>query len=219
LIRRSGVATAALALTTSAVAVTALGASTPTAGRLLAKVKICHPTSSARFGTDEQRPRTIPVCGTVGALFWKADLDIDCDGQVTSHCNLKEDASFQPGTALSPGGRPLAAEKTPYLVIPRHSAIFDYRKHDIQLGAVAAIVYKNKVAYAVFGDTGPKEILGEASYRVAALLGIDPDPSTGGAASGVTYIVFKNTKVADPGNPASIMKAGQAAAAKFLRNN
>ena len=168
MIARSGVANGVLALTASAVAMTPVGAPTPTAGQLLlAKVKTCHPTSSARFGTDEHRPRTIPVCGTVGALFWKADMDIDCDGQVTSHCNLTEDRSFQSGTALSPGGKPLAAEKMPYLVIPQRSADFDYRKHGIQLGAVAAIVYKSKVAYAVFGDTGPKEILGEASYRVA----------------------------------------------------
>ena len=219
MIRRSGVAIGVLASTAAAVAVTAVGAPTPTAGQLLAKVMTCRPTSSARFATDERHPRTIPVCRLAGALFWKADMDIDCDGQVTSHCNLNKDSSFQSGTALSPGGRPLVAERTPYLVIPQPSTIFDYRRHGIQLGAVAAIVYKNKVAYAVFGDTGPKEILGEASYKVAELLGIDPDPSTGGTASGVTYIVFENTKVANPGNPASIMKAGQAAVAKLLRKN
>ncbi len=40
------------------------------------------------------------------------------------------------------------------------------------------------------GDTGPDEIIGEASYATAKALGIDPDPETGGTDSGVTYIVF-----------------------------
>jgi Fungal chitosanase of glycosyl hydrolase group 75 len=208
---RSVAAAGALALAA------AVGAPTPTAGQLLAKLKACHPTSSARFATDEHRARTIPVCRASGALFFKADMDIDCDGQVTAHCNLRADRAFQSGTALSPGGKPLAAEKTPYLVLPQPSRGFDYRKYGIQLGAVAAVVYKGRIAYAVFGDTGPREILGEASYRVAKLLGIDPDPSTGGTASGVTYVVFENTRAVDPRDPASIVRAGQAAAAKFLR--
>ncbi|EGX54890.1 hypothetical protein SZN_35677, partial [Streptomyces zinciresistens K42] len=36
---------------------------------------------------------------------------------------------------------------------------------------------------------------GEASYAAAERLGIPPDPARGGAASGVTYIVFKNSRV------------------------
>ena len=46
------------------------------------------------------------------------------------------------------------------------------------------------VEYGVFGDEGPKAIIGEASYAMAVKLGIDPDPSTGGTDSGVTYIAF-----------------------------
>jgi len=219
MLRRLAFATGWLAATACAVAVTSIAATPPTAGQLLAKLKTCHPISGARFATDEHGARTIPICGAVGGLFWKADMDIDCDGQVTAHCNLKADRAFQPGTALSPGGKPLAAEKTPYVVLPQRSTFFDAAKQGIQLGAVAVIVYKGKVAYAVFGDTGPKEIVGEASYRVAKLLGIDPDPSSGGTASGVTYIVFRNTRVVDPRDAAAIVKAGQAAAALFLRKN
>jgi len=216
-IRLSGLGLCALVVAASAFAADA--AAPPTGAQLAAKTKTCHPISGARFGTDENRPRTIAVCGAAGVLFWKADMDIDCDGQVTTHCNIGADAAFQPGTALSPGGKALAAETTPYVVIPQRSASFDYGRYGIKLGAVAAIVYNGKVAFAVFGDTGPKEILGEASYRVAKMLGIDPDPSTGGTGSGVTYIVFKNTRVKDARSAASIAMAGRAAAARFIGTN
>ena len=46
----------------------------------------------------------------------------------------------------------------------------------------------------MFGDTGPENIIGEASYAIAKTLGINPDPAVGGADSGVTYIVFKSTE-------------------------
>jgi hypothetical protein len=75
------------------------------------------------------------------------------------------------------------------------------------------------VTYAVFGDTGPKTIVGEASYAAAQALGIDPDPKTGGVDSGVTYIVFTGTKVANPNSNESIDSAGRAAAEKFLASN
>ena len=76
-------------------------------------------------------------------------------------------------------------------MIPSPSAArWDYRTAGLKLGDVVAVLYKNQVAYGVFGDTGPNNIIGEASYAMAKSLGIDPDPSTGGAESGVSYIAF-----------------------------
>ena len=46
------------------------------------------------------------------------------------------------------------------------------------------------MSFGVFGDEGPDNIIGEASYAMAASLGIDPDPSVGGTDDTVTYIVF-----------------------------
>ena len=51
------------------------------------------------------------------------------------------------------------------------------------------------------------------------LLGIDPDPATGGVGAGVTYLVFQDTRVPDPRSSASIAAAGKAAAARFLARN
>jgi len=40
-----------------------------------------------------------------------------------------------------------------------------------RLGSVVAVIYNGQVAYGVFGDEGPDNIIGEASYAMAALLG------------------------------------------------
>src|SRR5262249_32467086 len=67
---------------------------------------------------------------------------------------------------------------------------WDYTASGLDYGSVIAVIYDNKLEYAVFGDEGPSSIIGEASYATASALGVDPDPSTGGVASGVTYIAF-----------------------------
>jgi hypothetical protein len=93
-------------------------------------------------------------------------------------------------SATDSNGNPLDAAALPFVVIPLPSTRFDYTQHGIQLGQVIAAIYDDKVEYGVFGDQGPTSIIGEASYAMAKRLGIDPDPSTGGVGSGVTYIVF-----------------------------
>ena len=211
-----GTAVFVAAIAGGALASTGGGASAPTAAQLLAKVKNCREISTGRYAGDEGGQRTIPVCGAARAVFWKADMDIDCDGLASSNCNKARDPSYLDSTALEPGGRPLSAEATRYVVLPQPSSIFDYRNRNIALGGVAAVIYKGKVTYAVLGDIGPKSIVGEASYAAAVALGINPDPATGGVASGVTYIVFKGTKVADPRSNASIARAGKAAAARLI---
>lgn len=61
------------------------------------------------------------------------------------------------------------------------------------MGSVVAIVFEDRLAFGVLGDVGPVAIIGETSYRMAELLGVDPDPASGGTASGVTYIAFTGT--------------------------
>ena len=65
-----------------------------------------------------QAPMVTEVSGTVtdanGAVFWKADMDIDCDGQRTSQCNENTDCCFQADTAFHQSdGKPLNAAKLP----------------------------------------------------------------------------------------------------------
>ncbi|EXU68280.1 hypothetical protein Z951_09695 [Streptomyces sp. PRh5] len=193
---------------------------TVTAAQLLAKVQGCSQISSGKYRTDDETSATVPVCGANGAVFWKADMDVDCDGQVTSRCNEDTDPWFQDDTAFHQSdGKPLVADKLPYVVVPSPSSTWDYRQAGIKGGGVVAVIYNNKVEYAVVGDTGPNKIIGEASYATANALGIDPDPETGGAESGVTYILFKNSSVSPIENHGKAVSVGDGLAKQFVQNN
>ncbi|MFK0157253.1 glycoside hydrolase family 75 protein [Streptomyces sp. NPDC090499] len=190
------------------------------AADLLAKVTSCSQISSGKYKTDDETSATIPVCGKNGAVFWKADMDIDCDGQRTTNCNEDRDPWYQDDTAFHQSdGKPLKAESLPYIVVPSSSSIWNYSGAGIKGGGVVAVIYNNKVEYAVVGDTGPTKIIGEASYATAKALGIDPDPATGGADSGVTYILFKNSKVSPIESHSAAVTLGDSLAKQFLANN
>ncbi|WP_235882188.1 glycoside hydrolase family 75 protein [Streptomyces apricus] len=164
------------------------------AAELLAAVRDCAPVSRGRFRSDDGEPADIEVCGRRDAVFWKADMDIDCDGRPGRHCNARTDPLFSENTAYQQSdGRQLSAERLPYVVVPAPSRRWNHRKHDVRRGTVAAVVHGDRVGYAVVGDIGPDDIIGEASYALARDLGIRPDPTGGGAASGVTYILFKDS--------------------------
>ncbi|MEU7160795.1 glycoside hydrolase family 75 protein [Streptomyces chrestomyceticus] len=190
------------------------------AADLLAKVTGCSQISNGKYRTDEETSATVPVCGKKNAVFWKADMDIDCDGQVTAKCNKDTDPWFQPETRWNQSdGKPLNAEKLPYVVVPSVSGIWNFESAGIKGGGIVAVIYKNKVEYAVVGDSGPEKIIGEASYAAAKGLGIDPDPATGGADSGVTYILFKNSKASPIESHSDAVSRGDALAKKFLQEN
>ncbi|GAA3244713.1 hypothetical protein GCM10020256_70710 [Streptomyces thermocoprophilus] len=125
------------------------------------------------------------MCGTAQAVHWTADMDIDCDGRPGPVCNSRTDPLFSDSTAFTQSdGRYLSAETLPYIVIPAASPLWDPRADGVRGGAVAAVVFRDRVQYAVVGDTGPRDIIGEASYATAEALGIRPDPRGGGAPPG-----------------------------------
>jgi hypothetical protein len=199
------------------------GGGAPTAAELLAKVTTCNQISNGLYKTDSENSATIKVCDKTGAVFWKADMDIDCDGIRTSQCNEDTDCCFQPDTAFHDSNdNPLNAAQLPYVVVPSESNIWRYHATSgINGGAVVAVIYNNQVEYAVVGDTGPTQIIGEASYATANDLGINPDPSNGGTDSGVTYIVFKGSgAVVSPieSHSAAVTK-GESLARQFINNN
>ncbi len=170
------------------------GARTVRAAELLAAVRDCAPVSSDRFSSDDGEPADIDVCGRRDAVFWKADLDIDCDGRPGRYCNERTDPLFSDTTAYQQSdGRQLSAERLPYVVVPAPSHRWNHQEHDVRRGTVAAVVHGDRVRYAVVGDVGPDDIIGEASYALARDLGVRSDPRGGGAASGVTYILFKGS--------------------------
>ncbi|GLW46732.1 hypothetical protein Stsp02_23940 [Streptomyces sp. NBRC 14336] len=187
------------------------------AADLLDKVRDCTRISRGLYRTDTGRPPTVPICGTRDAVFWQADLDIDCDGQPGRRCNSETDPYFHDATAFQQSdGRYLNAEHLPYVVVPAPSRVWDYRDHGIRGGSVVALVHQDRVRYAVVGDVGPQDIIGEASYAAAEALGIHPDPHGGGTQSGVTYIVFKDTRVEPIEDQEGAGLVGERLARKFL---
>ncbi|MGN9789833.1 glycoside hydrolase family 75 protein [Streptomyces sp. OZ13] len=187
------------------------------AAELLAEVEHCTKISKGDYSTDRGGPANIPVCEHEGAVFWKADMDIDCDGRRSTRCNSGTDPSFQPATAFTGSdGRYLDAAELPFVVVPGPSPVWNYWASGIRGGSAAAIIHDGKVVYGVVGDTGPSGIIGEASYAAAEALGIDPDPARGGVASGVTYIVFKDSKVSPIESRAAAEKLGEELARRFV---
>ncbi|MFJ6074494.1 glycoside hydrolase family 75 protein [Streptomyces sp. NPDC093065] len=187
------------------------------AADLLARVRDCEPVSRGRYRSDAGAPADIPVCGTRDAVYWKADLDVDCDGRPGDRCNGRTDPHFSPATAYTESdGGPLDAERLPYVVVPGPSDIWDPREDGIRGGSLAALVHGDRVRYAVVGDVGPSDLVGEASYAAARSLGIPADPAGGGVASDVTYIVFKDSEVEPVEDTAATEKAGERLARKFV---
>ncbi|MFE4537177.1 glycoside hydrolase family 75 protein [Streptomyces scopuliridis] len=191
-----------------------------TAAALRSRADGCDQISNGRYRTRESTPATIPVCDARGAVFWKADMDIDCDGQATAHCNRAADPYYQDTTAYTQAdGRALNPEELPYIVVPLSSSIWNYRSSGIRGGSVAAVIHRDKVQYAVVGDTGPPGIIGEASYATARALGIAADPTGGGVPSGVTYIVFKDSEISQLDDQETITRRGDELAKQFIRDN
>jgi len=188
------------------------------AADLLARVRDCTQVSHGRFRSDAGRPAAIAVCGTRRAVFWKADMDIDCDGQPGARCNRRADSLFSRATAYQQSdGRYLSAERLPYIVVPAASRIWDHDDDGVRGGSVVAVVYRDRVQYAVVGDIGPYNIIGEASYATAKGLGIPPGPRGGGASSGVTYIVFKYSQAKPIESHAAAVTAGRRLARQFVQ--
>ncbi|WP_141366962.1 glycoside hydrolase family 75 protein [Streptomyces sp. 6-11-2] len=187
------------------------------AADLLARVRDCTRVSRGRYRLDAGRPATIPVCELPGAVFWKADMDIDCDGRPTVRCNRSTDPQFFPTAAYEQSnGLRLDAAQLPYVVLPAPSSIWDHRAYGVGGGSVAAVVYRDRVQYAVVGDIGPSEVIGEASYATARSLGIPADPNGGGVRSGVTYIVFEHSRISAIEDHAAAVATGERLARRLV---
>jgi Ricin-type beta-trefoil lectin domain/Fungal chitosanase of glycosyl hydrolase group 75 len=195
----------------------AAAAAAPTAAELLAKVASCTPASTGKYATDEGEAATINICKTGTAYHWTSDLDIDCDGITTARCSHTTDPAYYNETSFQTStGAFFTADVTHYFVVPLPSSRFNYSNAGIKPGNVGAVIYNNKVVYAVFADEGPDDIIGEASYATAQALGIDPNPATGGTAGPATFIVFTGTVPSPVENNTVIDQVGAAAASAFV---
>ena len=175
--------------------------------------------------------KTISLFQTGGAVFFDADMDVDCDGSNNGICGgtdpshqnqLSCDANAK--CSMDNGG-PIDAAGTPFYVLPIGSP-FDYGSRGIGIGQLAAVINRKtnpvSIVYAPFLDEdGVSQEIGEASAYMAQLLGVPNNPNTGGQDTGLVYIVFRGpgarfTSVADMADHRKAISAGQALAANLI---
>ncbi len=212
----------------------------PVVEKLLALTSSC--TAANKIASDtgkfaKDSGAIVHVCGLPGAsgtdnpggaIYWSADMDIDCDGKTTANCpgpaGPDHDPSYYNQTAFSgPHSSALTSENTPYVVIPEEITNVDQQNG----GNIVAIIYDGQIEFAVFGDTiayqngDDNEPIGEASVRAAKGLGIPASPATGGVSGGVTYIAFtgEGTQPADMEDLAEVQALGEKLLLSLLQNN
>ena len=106
-------------------------------------------------------------------------------------------------TALSDRTKPVNdptryvdASKIPFVVLPGALA----RQIGARPGDFAAVINRNngKSSYAIFGDVGPSDRIGEGSVALADNLGIRSDARNGGARRGILFLVFPGSGNGQP---------------------
>jgi hypothetical protein len=140
----------------------------------------------------------VTFAGTLagGQLVFQSQLQLDTDGWPDG----QSDPDWQRTTSLRcHDGNYVNANEVPYFVLPGGW----YSQFGIKLGDLAAIIYKDKLAFAVFADTGPKTKLGEASLELFRLLGEERLRPNGkvidsGMGGGITTIVFPGSYKGSP---------------------
>jgi hypothetical protein len=86
--------------------------------------------------------------------------------------------------------RYLDSRTVPYVSVPR-PILRSTHSDGIRVGDVAAVTYgEGRTAFAIVGDIGPANKLGEGSIALAKILGIPSNPRSGGVPSGVAYALF-----------------------------
>ena len=99
------------------------------------------------------------------------------------------------------------ASKIPFVVLPGGMA----RQLGARPGDFAAVFNQRngKSSYAIFGDVGPYDRIGEGSVALAENLGIRSDARNGGARGGILYLVFPGSGNGRPRTIEEIVEEGQ----------
>jgi len=98
------------------------------------------------------------------------------------------------------------AATVPYVVLPpegfKHARLGDF--------ATVLNLRNGKVAGAIIADESAPDLpMGEGSIALARVLGIDPDPRSGGVEKGIAYVIFPNSGNGRPRNLNEIASTSQ----------
>ena len=115
-----------------------------------------------------------------GTIFWSSKMAIDGDGPAAGpgrFCGSQldpEDGQDDTSFHFCDTDLGLSSEGVPFIVLPGGT----FRTNTgLELGDVALVIYKDKIAAAICGDIGPSRKIGEGSIRLhEALHPPAPDP-------------------------------------------
>jgi hypothetical protein len=146
-----------------------------------------------------------------GELIFDSELQLDTDGSDVS----VGDQFHQDQTSYRyADGSSINANKVPFFVLPQKSQWMT--NLGIKLGDIGAVVYEDKLAFAVFADFGPQTKLGEGSVELHRRLGFERVKNNKiqdvGIGPGVITIVF-------PGSGPSSRLSGQQSLLDYIETN
>lgn len=159
--------------------------------------------------------RTLPAIDVDGRSArpraFESGMAIDADGAGDAH---RGDGSGQSRTSLAWSHRPgreryLDPTVTPFVALPIG---FERDHPGVRLGDIVAVQRDGRTVFAIYGDRGPRDQLGEASLAVGRALGLTAaqlDPNRGGLEGGVTYVVFPGSGTGRPLENAEIQARGE----------
>ncbi len=180
-----------------------------------------HPASAKRYKRRagsrraDVAARTLPVVELNGRRFrpvgFESGMAIDADGAGDAH---RGDGSGQSSTSLAWSHRRgheryLDPTVTPFVALPIG---FERDHPGVRLGDIVAVQRDGRTAYAIYGDRGPRDQLGEGSIALGRLLGLTSaqlDPNRGGVERGVTYVVFPGSGTGRPLSNEEIQARGE----------
>jgi hypothetical protein len=147
----------------------------------------------------------------------------NCGWTLTDPPELSGDATQQSDTSLHyRDGKPINANRVPYFVLPLPTSW--PKPFGIALGDIAAVVFGGRLAFAVFADFGPRNLLGEGSVELFRELGEERVRSDGrvrdiGMGPGVIRIVFpKSGASADRDSEAALVAAVKSRGLSLFRS-
>ena len=120
---------------------------------------------------------------------------------------VSETALADRSKAVNDPARYVDASRIPFVVLPGMMA----RQLGARVGDFAIVFNRrnSKISYAIFGDVGPFDRIGEGSMALAENLGIRSDARNGGARRGIVYLVFPGSGNGSPRTLEEINAEGQ----------
>lgn len=144
------------------------------------------------------------MCRLPGALYFESDLDLDTDGE--EEPGITYEPTHQRGLSIGGG---VNSNRVPYVVLPIGFA----KEHGLRMGDVAAVLYRDRIEYAVLADQGPRQKIGEGSIALHRALGFERVKNGRivdvGIPGGVITILFQNSGNGTPQTPDKIREVGR----------